>query len=153
VGQSTSDILKLAGGAFVGALGSGYLSTMILSTSNSGIMGYAADAASTLIIAWAANKFVGSKVAEGAIAGGFGALLKRIYQENVSGTALSGHGDFLGAYGSRGFPLPTSTAGGAYQLQPAPGTAVAATPVQAGAIPGAVAGAGGRFGGRFTKAA
>lgn len=161
MGQSNVDILKLAGGALVGVVGSGYLSQMALGANNSGVIGYASDAVATLALAWAANKFVGGKVGEGVLAGGFGALLKRIWQENVSGNvAMSGWGnsDFLRGYASRNFALPTSTASGAYQLQAAPGTPVTAAPATAGtvgqgAVSSAVQGTGARYGKRYGAAA
>ena len=151
-----SDIAKLAGGAVAGAFGSGYLSQVALGTNNTGVIGYASDAIGTLVLAWAANKFIDQKVAEGVLAGGFGAVLKRIWQENVAGNvSMSGYGnsDFLRAYGARNFALPTSTAGGAYQLQPAPGTPVTATSAAAGtvgngAVTGGVSTGGSRFSGR-----
>ncbi len=61
MGMGSSDILKLGLGAFGGAVGSGYLTQMVLSSSNTGVMGYAGDAIATLVLAWAANKFSGAK--------------------------------------------------------------------------------------------
>jgi len=138
IGMGSSDILKLGLGAFGGAIGSGYLTQMLLNTSNAGFMGYAGDAVATLVLAWAANKFSGPKVAEGVIAGGFGALIKRVWQEQVSGNVSMsglGNGDYLGYYSARNYALPTTTAGGSYALAAPAGTPIAApSAAQAGAV-------------------
>ena len=131
-GASSRQILELGLGAVGGVLGSGYLSQMVLGGSNAGIMGYVGDAVSTLVLAWAANKYVGSEISKGVLAGGFGALFKRIWQEQFSGSAgsVSGLGNLefagLGFYKSQQFPLPTSS--GQYAL-----AAGAASPVAAAA--------------------
>ena len=114
-GMSAKDILQLGAGAVAGTVGSGYLSQIVLGGSNTGLMGYASDAVATLVLAWAASKFVNNEVSKGVIAGGIGALIKRIWQENVSGTAVSmsglGNRDFagMGYYAPRQFALPTQT--------------------------------------------
>ena len=94
-GFNTNELLKLTLGAAGGVLGSKYLTQMILQGNNSGPTGYAATAAVTIALGWAANKFVGKDAATGVIAGGLGALALRIFNENVSGTSasMSGLGD------------------------------------------------------------
>jgi hypothetical protein len=94
-GFSTNELLKLAAGAAGGVIASKYLTQMVLGSSNTGTMGYAASAVATLALAWAAHKFASKDVATGVVAGGLGALALRIFQENVSGTStsMSGLGD------------------------------------------------------------
>jgi hypothetical protein len=133
-GVSMQNIVELGVGAAGGVIGAGYLSQMVLGSNNVGVTGYFGDAIATLAIAWAAQKFLGrGELAKGVLAGGFGAIIKRFWDDNVSGTSTSmsglGNRSFagLGYYTSRNFPLPTST----YQ----PGMAVPSLPVTAGAAP------------------
>ena len=126
-GVSAKQILELGLGAAGGVIGAGYLSQLVLGGSNVGVMGYVADSVSTLALAWLANKFSSGDIAKGVLAGGFGAVIKRIWVENVSGASgsMSGLGNMefagLGAYKSGSFPLPTTS--GNYALQSAPGAA------------------------------
>ena len=129
-GFNTTELIKLAGGAAAGVLGSKYLTQTLLSSSNSGPMGWAAQAAATLAIAWAANKFVGKDAAVGVVAGGLGAVALRIWQEEVSGTSssMSGLGDpdmayagvrGLGEYRGGSIPMP-GTFAAPMAIAPAP---------------------------------
>jgi hypothetical protein len=133
-GVSMQNIVELGVGAAGGVIGAGYLSQMLLGANNVGPTGYLGDAAATLAIAWAAQKFLGrSELAKGVLAGGFGAIIKRFWDDNVSGTSTSmsglGNRSFagLGYYTNRNFPLPTSTY--------SPGFATPSLPVTAGAAP------------------
>lgn len=120
-GVSAKTILELGLGAAGGVIGAGYLSQLVLGGSNAGVMGYVADSVSTLFLAWIANKFSSGDIAKGVLAGGFGAVIKRIWAENIAGTSSSMQGlgnlEFagLGAYKSGTFPLPTTS--GNYALQ------------------------------------
>jgi hypothetical protein len=156
-GVSLQNIVELGVGAAGGVIGSGYLSQMVLGANNVGATGYLGDAVATLVIAYAANKFLGrQELAKGVLAGGFGAIIKRFWDDNVSGTSTSmsglGNRSFagLGYYTNRNFPLPTSTY--------SPGMATPSLPVTAGAAPQVVipsqpvspaAGSSKRFTGRF----
>jgi hypothetical protein len=105
-GFSTTELIKLAGGAAVGVVGSKYLAQVALGGNNSGAMGAAAQAVATLALAWAANKFAGKDVATGVAAGGFGAIALNLFQQYVgTGGSMSGLGDpdmarFLGDFQS-----------------------------------------------------
>src|SRR5271170_110819 len=126
LGLSAKQVIELGLGAAGGVIGAGYLSQMVLGGSNVGVMGYAADTVSTLVLAWVANKFASGDVAKGVLAGGIGAVIKRIWTDNVSGGSgsVSGLGNLefaglggLGVYKNQSFPLPTSS--GQYALQAA----------------------------------
>lgn len=97
-GFNTTELIKLAGGAAVGVVGSKYLSQMVLGGSNTGVMGVAAQAVATLALAWAANKFAGKDVATGVVAGGFGAIALSLISQYMGtpGGSMSGLGDPLG---------------------------------------------------------
>lgn len=121
-GFSSSELLKLATGSAVGSIGTGYLTQLLLADKNTGPMGYGATAAIAIALAWAAKKVggAGDDLAKGVLAGGLGALLMRIYREQVSGTspaALSGYlGDLdfaggLGRYDAGTFPTPFTYGG------------------------------------------
>jgi len=128
----------------------------VLGGSNTGIMGYAGDGIATLVLAWLANKFSNSEIAKGVLAGGFGALFKRIWVENISGASGSVQGlgnlEFagLGYYKNQQFPLPTSS--GNYILSAnagggAPVTAAgSAIPTAAPVAAPMAGGGGGRWG-------
>jgi hypothetical protein len=133
-GVSLQNIIELAVGAAGGVIGAGYISQMALGANNVGPTGYVGDAVATLAIAYAAQKFLGrTELAKGVLAGGFGAIIKRFWDDNVSGTSTSmsglGNRSFagLGYYTSRNFPLPSSTY--------SPGMATPSLPVTAGAAP------------------
>ena len=139
-GFSTNELIKLAAGAGVGVVGSKFLAQVALGSNNTGYVGYAGSAVATLAIAWVASKFFGKEAATGVVAGGLGALVLRIFQEQVSGTSssMSGLGDpdmaaIMGEYrpGTIGVPVYNPTA--AVAVVPVPGgPAVVARPRQRG---------------------
>lgn len=98
-GFNTTELIKLAGGAAVGVLGSKYLSQLALGSNNTGAMGAAAQGVATLALAWAANKFAGKDVATGVVAGGFGAIALGLASTYLGtpGSSVSGLGDPFGA--------------------------------------------------------
>ena len=98
-GFTTTELIKLAGGAAVGVMGSKYLAQMALGGNNTGAMGAAAQGVATLALAWLANKFGGKDVATGVAAGGFGALALNLAQQYMGapGASVSGLGDPFGA--------------------------------------------------------
>src|SRR4029077_18518771 len=116
-GFTGAELLSLGLGAAGGAIGSRYLTQMILGDKNTGAMGYGANIAAAIALAWAAAKFAGRDIAAGVAAGGISAVIMRLWSEKVSQTspvAMSGYlgdldfsGDGLGAYINSGFPLPT----------------------------------------------
>jgi hypothetical protein len=98
-GFSTTELIKLAGGAAVGVVGSKYLSQLALGGNNTGAMGAIGQGAATLVLAWLGNKFGGKDVATGIVAGGGGAILASLLSQYVGapGGSVSGLGDPLGA--------------------------------------------------------
>jgi len=116
-GFSTNELIKLAGGAAVGVVGSKYLAQLALGSNNSGAMGAAAQGVATLALAWAANKVVGKDMATGVAAGGFGAISLALFQQYVgTGGNMSGLGDpdmaaFLGDFKPGMLPVPANWAG------------------------------------------
>jgi hypothetical protein len=119
-GFTGSELFKLGVGAAGGAIGTRYLTQLVLGDKNTGAMGYGANLAAAVALAWAAAKFVGADIAKGVAAGGISAVIMRLWSEKVAGTspaALSGYlgdlefsSDGLGAYIQSGFPLPTVSA-------------------------------------------
>jgi len=116
-GFSGSELFKLGLGAAGGAIGTRYLTQVVLGDKNTGAMGYGGNLAAAIGLAWAAAKFAGPDIAKGVAAGGISALIMRLWSERVSQTspaALSGYlgdlefsSDGLGAYIDSSFPLPT----------------------------------------------
>jgi hypothetical protein len=98
-GFSTTELIKLAGGAAVGVVGSKYLSQLALGGNNTGAMGAIGQGAATLVLAWLGNKFGGKDVATGIVAGGGGAIVASLLAQYVGapGGSMSGLGDPLGA--------------------------------------------------------
>jgi hypothetical protein len=106
-GFNTTELVKLAGGAAIGVVGSKYLAQTVLGGSNSGAMGAAAQGIATLALAWAAGKVgLGKDVVTGIAAGGLGVTLWALIQQYTgTGGNLSGLGDpdmarFLGDFQS-----------------------------------------------------
>jgi hypothetical protein len=143
-GYGTTDLIKIGISAAGGGYGTRALTQMLLQSNNTGWMGYAANAAISLALGWAADKFLGKDYAVGVVAGGLSATAIRIWSEQVSQTSpssLSGLGDLdfsgggMGDYVNTGFPMPTVSqrnAAGQYIIQ-APPYAQAALPAVAAA--------------------
>jgi hypothetical protein len=134
---SPMDWLSLGSGAIIGGLGATSIPQMVLGSSNTGPMGYLGMAASTAVLAVAVH-FMFKKnmmLTSGIIAGGAGALIKRIIGDytpfgqylNASAGA-SGMGDYLSGFN---FAVPQIIGGN--------GNTSLGTP---GSIPVSVAGAG-----------
>jgi hypothetical protein len=122
----------------VGGVGATQLPQLVLSTSNTGAIGYLANMAATGILAAAAHMLMkGNKaLVAGIIAGGVGATIKRIigdYSLLGSYGASLGMGDYLTNLNPQYTFLPTQSTGG--------GGGAAAAPVAVN-----VAGAGGGMG-------
>ena len=112
-GFSTNELIKLAGGAAVGVLGSKYLTQLALGGNNAGAMGAVGQGVATLALAWAANKFAGKDVATGVVAGGFGSIaISLVNQYMGSGGNMSGLGDpdivGLGLYQAGTIAVPSA---------------------------------------------
>jgi hypothetical protein len=134
--------LQLGAGAVVGAAGATTLPNLVMGASNTGAVGYAATIAATAALAWAGHAFVKKPdVTAGIIAGGVGALIRRIIQDYApQGSFLTalGMGDIITDFN---FAVP-QTIGGAGQRtlnNPYPMALPAATNVQG--VPAHVMGA------------
>jgi hypothetical protein len=128
------DWLSLGAGAVVGGVGATQLPQMLMSTSNTGAVGYFMNLAATGILAGAAHMLLkGNKaLVAGVIAGGVGATIRRIIGDysllGSYGTSL-GMGDYLSNWN---FATPQYTAGGYQSLIPPGGAAAAPMPVNVG---------------------
>ena len=114
-GFQANELVKLAVGAAGGAIGTKYLTQLVLQDKNVGATGYAVSALAAIALGWAAAKFAGREVATGVVAGGLSAVLLRIWQEQVSGSMpMSGLGDsdMLGLYGQGTYAAPFWSYGG-----------------------------------------
>jgi hypothetical protein len=124
------DWLSLGAGAVVGGVGATQLPQMLMSTSNTGAVGYFMNLAATGILAGAAHMLLkGNKaLVAGVIAGGVGATIRRIIGDysllGSYGTSL-GMGDYLSNWN---FATPQYAAGG-YQSLVAPGGGAVAAPM------------------------
>lgn len=78
------DWLWLAGGAAVGALAPGYVGNMILGANNTGALGYAIEAGTSVIGGLLVGKYFNRAAGAGLIAGGLGGVIIRIFQENTA---------------------------------------------------------------------
>jgi hypothetical protein len=165
VSQFTSGgMLQTVGGAAVGFFGSNALPALIpqLAQYNTGITGYAIQAASGGALSWALHRFAGKAWGTGALIGTGLSLLLRIIKDHAASTgsvtsaAMSGD---LAYYVDDRFPFPQGAAGpyglfpGNPSLSNPPFPATSAAAVRAGAaaasaaLPAQVAGiATGRWG-------
>ena len=164
-GFDLKSVLKLGAGAAAGGYATRKLTQIVLGASNTGVMGYGANAAMALALGWAAKKFAGSDLADGVLAGGMAATFLRIYSEKFSGIAqiaaaatgtqtpaqpsgTSGLGDIefsndgLGMYiDGTGVSLPgnsgpyVSVPEGSLSRAALPGAAAVAGPPVGGAVP------------------
>lgn len=133
---------KVGGALIAGVFGARMLPQLILKDKNTGIMGYAADAAGGGIVSWAMGKFIGASWGEGGWIGTAVAVASRIISDKFGsslGAGLSGDLDFdLGYYLSDKFPYYPGSAMGPFQRFPGdryltPGAMpTTATAVQAG---------------------
>lgn len=131
-----TDWLALGGGAIIGGLGATSLPQMVLGSSNTGPVGYFGMAAATAVLAAAAHFMFKKNVmlTSGVIAGGAGALIKRIIGDYtplgqyLNAAGASGMGDYLSGWN---FTTPQIIGGNGNTSLGTPGT-----------IPVSVAGAG-----------
>lgn len=113
-GAVVKDWLSLGAGAVVGGVGATQLPQLVLSTSNTGAIGYLANMAATGILAAAAHMLMkGNKaLVAGIIAGGVGATIKRVigdYSLLGSYGASLGMGDYLTNLNPQYTFLPTQS--------------------------------------------
>lgn len=114
---------KVGGALIAGVFGARMLPQILLKDKNSGLLGYAADAAGGGIVSFALGKFIGSAWAEGGWIGTAVAVASRIisdkFSEAFGGAGLSGDLDFdLGYYLSEKFPYYPGAAMGPFQRYP-----------------------------------
>jgi hypothetical protein len=106
-GFNTTELVKLAGGAAIGVVGSKYLAQTVMGGNNAGPLGAVAQGIATLALAWGAGKVgLGKDVVTGIAAGGLGVTLWSLIQQYTgTGGNMSGLGDpdmarFLGDFQS-----------------------------------------------------
>lgn len=115
---SMSGILPVVGGVVVGGLASRMLPQTFLGASNTGVMGYAANAGVALVGGWAVGKW-NKQAGMGFVAGGLAGLAIRVYQDYTSGAGAAGSSDgTMGLYTGQSFVIPTSTTGNPLALGP-----------------------------------
>ena len=98
---SPMDWITGGAGVVAGGLGSRVIPQMVLNTSNTGMMGYFANAVTALGLGWAAHLlFKRPILTVTVIAGGFGSLIQRVITEQTPyGAALSAPSAGLGDWG------------------------------------------------------
>jgi uncharacterized membrane protein YuzA (DUF378 family) len=121
----TSSILKSGFYALVGLVATRQIPQMVLGAQNTGIMGYLANIAVTVVGAMIAGKMFGSEVAKAFGIGGGIYTVNRVLTDNMSPVgkvlSLSGIGDYtaLGDIQPGYFPLPVPTNGAGQPIIPA----------------------------------
>ena len=94
---SPKDLIVGGVAGLVSAVATRQLPQLVLSTSNTGMEGYAANAVTALVATWLAGAFGGPAAGRGAAIGGAVILLDRVLSDNVSPISsylsLSGVGD------------------------------------------------------------
>ena len=111
------DWIQGGAGVVAGVVGTRTLPQMLLGASNTGAMGYAANAVSALVLGWGAHAIFKKPVLTTAVvAGGFAALISRVISDQTPFGAqfsLSGLGDWgLGLYQKSNYPYPPRVQGG-----------------------------------------
>ncbi len=98
-GYQWTDLFILGGGALVGSTLSLAGTQMILQSNNTGVMGYAGNLLSTLILAWLGGMVTKNRAfPAGILAGGVGAIMRRIISDySLFGgyTSQLGMGDYM----------------------------------------------------------
>lgn len=106
------DWLQGGAGVLAGVVGARAIPQMILGASNTGAMGYAANAAAAAGLGWLAHMFFPRSrvLTASVIAGGFAGLIARIISDKTSYgqyLSLTGIGDYgMGLYLKSNFPNP-----------------------------------------------
>jgi hypothetical protein len=130
------DWLALGGGAVIGGLGATSLPQLLFASSNTGLFGYALTVGATGILAVAAHYlFKRPMLTAGVIAGGGGALIRRVIQDySLPGSALlqQGMGDIVTDFN---FSVPRTIAPGLQTLNNPFPAAIAPAPVNVGGVP------------------
>jgi hypothetical protein len=125
-GFDVMSVVKLSGGAAVGAVFTRWLPEQIMAEANVGFPGYLANLATALGAGWAVGKFGNKEIGGGIVAGGVAATIIRAYDDMTgnSGNALAGLSDIgysgnLGRFMPMNYPIPVDQ-GGPYLVQPVP---------------------------------
>ncbi|HWE00681.1 MAG TPA: hypothetical protein VG345_16635 [Bryobacteraceae bacterium] len=106
-------ILPMIVSAAVGGFVTRSVPQALLGASNTGVMGYAANAGVALAGGWALGKFVSKDVGLGFVIGGGAGIVLRMYQDYTSGASSTGVSDHtMGFYATQAFPTPYATAPG-----------------------------------------
>jgi hypothetical protein len=114
------EVVPLVAGVIGGGLATRILPQTLLGGSNTGIMGYAANAAVAVVGAWATGK-VNKTAGMGFLGGGLAALALRAYHDFTTGASSAGASDatmglYIGA--NPNFSVPTYTTGNPLQAAP-----------------------------------
>src|SRR5271155_5227641 len=115
LGMSGGDLLVETAGAVINGVATRLIPQALLGANNTGIVGYAANAATGLAGAWLASKF-SPKAGHGALLGAAVAVASRILSDTMGQNALGGglSGDMggeLGFYVNSAYPLPQASNG------------------------------------------
>jgi len=152
LGVSTGDLITETAAAVASGIATRVVPQMFLGANNSGLVGYAANAATALAASWAAGK-MSSRLGHAALLGGAVAIASRILSDTMGQNALGGglSGDLggeMGFYIPSDFVLPTASRAGMDQSRQSlawslPGQAPAVVSTAAGSQAVAAGGAGG----------
>jgi hypothetical protein len=105
----TGNLLKTSLWAAGGALATRALPNLALGAKNTGVVGYAANAGSAILLSWVTSMFDKSG-SEGVLIGGLAATVLRIAQDNFGPRfALAGDPGGLGLYSKGFFAVPTGS--------------------------------------------
>jgi hypothetical protein len=152
LGVSTGDLITETAAAVASGVATRVVPQMFLGANNSGLIGYAANAATALAASWAAGR-MSSRLGHAALLGGAVAIASRILSDTMGQNALGGglSGDLggeMGFYIPSNYVLPTASAAGMRQAEQQlswnlPGQAPAVVSTAAGSQAVAAGGAGG----------
>jgi hypothetical protein len=107
----TADIAMAIGGGAVGAFATRAIPQALLGASNTGIMGYGANALVAVAGGWLAGK-LSKSAGFGWLIGGGASLLLRVYQDYTSGAGAANASDgSMSLYIGSNFPVPSYTTG------------------------------------------
>jgi hypothetical protein len=151
LGLNMSELLAMTAGGVGNGIITRSVPQLLLGTSNTGVMGYGANAAAAFAGAWIIKAMFGARAGTGAIIGGATALVQRIMSDlmgsKLGDLGLSGDLDFdLGFYIGNSFPLPTAGSGPyllnpGYSGSPMPSVSVGGPAIVPAALPAGAAGA------------
>lgn len=122
-----TSVLPVAGYAIAGAVATAAIPDMILGKNNSGVVGYAADAATAVALSMIGGATLGGNARDGLLIGGAVRVVSRLIgdlmgRQILTVSPLRG----MRGYGPLDFVLPSATRGLSYRLPAAVAPVVAA---------------------------